>query len=71
MTYEQWKAFQERYEKEQAAKPVSKWAEPAVTYCKEHGLMSGDNDGKFRPQDTITRQEVAQVAMNLHKSLTK
>lgn len=67
VTYEQWLAFQKRYEKEKAAKAVSKWAEPAVTYCKENGIMSGDADGKFRPQDTITRQEVAQVAMMLDK----
>ncbi len=69
LSYEQWKEYQERYEKEQAAKAVSKWAEPAVTYCKEHGLMSGDKEGAFRPQSTITRQEAAQVAMNLHRKL--
>ncbi len=71
VTYEQWKEFQQRYEKEQAAKAASKWAEPAVEYCKANSLMSGDKDGKFRPQDTVTRQEVAQVAMNLHNELKK
>ncbi len=69
LSYEQWKEYQERYEREKAAKAVSPWAESAVTYCKEHGLMSGDKEGTFRPQSTITRQEVAQVAMNLHKEL--
>lgn len=69
MSYEQFVAYQKRYEAERAAKAVGKWAEPAVAYCKANGIMSGDADGKFRPQDTITRQEVAQVAMNLHKDL--
>lgn len=71
VTYERWKEFQQRYKKEQAAKEASEWAKPAVAYCKDHGIMSGDKDGNFRPQDTITRQEVAQIAMNLHKELTK
>lgn len=69
MTYEQWKEYQQRYEKEQATKAASKWAEPAVTYCKEHGLMSGDKEGTFRPQSFVTRQELAQVTMNQHKDL--
>ncbi len=69
LSYEQWKEYQERYEKEQAAKQVSKWAQPAVAYCKEHGLMSGDKEGTFRPQSFVTRQELAQVTMNQHKSL--
>ncbi len=71
VTYEQWKEYQERYEKEQAAKQTSKWAQPAVAYCMENGLMSGDKEGAFRPQAEITRQEVAQVAMNLHEKLKK
>ena len=69
VTYEQWKEYQKRYEKEQAAKQTSKWAEPAVAYCMENGLMSGDKEGTFRPRAEITRQEVAQVAMNLHEKL--
>lgn len=69
LSYERWKEYQERYEREKAAKPVSAWAQEAVDYCKEHGLMNGDADGKFRPQSAITRQEAAQVARNVHKSL--
>lgn len=66
-TYEQFKAYQEKYEKEKAAKAVSGWAKPAVEYCKANGIMSGDADGQFRPQANITRQEAAQVAMMLDK----
>ncbi len=65
VTYEQWKEHQERYEKEQAAKNASKWAEPAIKYCKEQGIMVGDKEGGFRPQSTVTRQELAQVAKTI------
>lgn len=64
-TYEQWKEYQARYEKEQAAKPVSGWAEQAVEHVKETGAMVGDGNGKFRPQSPVTRQELAQVLYNL------
>ena len=63
-TYEQWKEYQARYEKEQAAKAVSGWAEKAVEHVKETGAMVGDGNGKFRPQSPVTRQELAQVLYN-------
>lgn len=68
VTYEQWKEYQQRYEKEQAAKKTSAWAEPAVEYCRENHIMSGDGEGSFRPQSNVTRQELAQVMMNLQES---
>lgn len=67
MTYEQFAAYMERYEKERGKKSVSSWAKEAVDYCKKTGLMRGDADGSFRPQSRITRQEVAQVLYNLKK----
>ena len=54
----------EKYEAEQAKKPVATWAQEAVDYVKAEGLMSGDTDGSFRPQSPITRQEVAAVLKN-------
>lgn len=68
VTYEQWKEYRQRYEKEQAAKKTSAWAEPAVAYCKENHIMSGDGEGSFRPQSNVTRQELAQVILNLQES---
>ncbi len=68
VTYDEFKKYMAKYEQEKTAKGISDWAKPAVEYCREHGIMKGDADGKFRPQSSITRQEVAQVAMNLHKS---
>lgn len=68
MSYEQFKAYMERYERERAEKPVSDWAQKAVAYCRENGLMVGDRDGRFRPQAVITRQEAAQALFNLRKA---
>ena len=65
VTYEQWKEYMARYQKEQAAKRPSAWAEKAVEHVKETGAMVGDGNGKFRPQSPVTRQELAQVIYNL------
>lgn len=67
MTYEQWKKYQQRYEQEQAEKPVSEWAENAVNFVKDTGIMIGDKNGEFRPRSPISRQEVAEVLYNMAK----
>ncbi len=71
LTYEEFKAYQERYEQEKAKKPASKWAEPALAFCKEKGIMVGDKEGSMRPQAAITRQEAAQMARRLFEALTE
>ncbi|PWV99733.1 spore germination protein YaaH [Paenibacillus cellulosilyticus] len=38
---------------------IASWAQPAVATAKKLGLMNGDSDGKFRPTDSITREEAA------------
>lgn len=68
LTYEQWKEYRQRYEKEQAAKPESEWAKIPVAFCREQGLMSGDKEG-FRAQSALTRQEAAQIAKTLFEKL--
>ena len=45
-------------------KPVSGWAQGHVDTVKERGIMNGDTDGNFRPQDVITREEVAATLVN-------
>lgn len=47
-----------------------KWYAQSIAYCVEHGIMQGDGNGKFRPDEPITRAEVAAVAERLHKMLT-
>lgn len=65
LSYEDFVKYMRRYEREKAERPVSEWAEGAVKYCRENGIMNGDDDGEFRPQSAVTRQEVAQVIYNL------
>lgn len=61
VTYEQWKEYMERYEKERSAKPVDGWAQPYVEWAKETGVMVGDPDGNFRGQDPVIREESAAI----------
>lgn len=42
------------------------WYDDAVNYVKSVGLMVGDGNG-FRPNDNITRAEVAQILYNMSK----
>ncbi len=58
VTYEEFKAFQERYEGEQAKKTASQWAKAALAYGKEHGIMVGNEKGNQMPQSVPNRQEV-------------
>lgn len=48
-----------------------KWYAQSIAYCVSQGIMVGDPDGKFRPNDPITRAEVAAVAERLHKAINK
>ena len=37
------------------------WAEDAINFCAENGIIDGYADCSFRPDQTITRQEVATI----------
>lgn len=65
VTYEQFVEYMNRYLAEQAKAPADKWAEPAIAYCRENGLMVGDADGNFRPQSPVRREELAAVLSGL------
>lgn len=41
------------------------WAEAAIRRCIEAGLMQGDPDGSFRPDDKVSRAELATVLARL------
>lgn len=45
--------------------PVSNWASGFIAYCKYIKLMDGDNQGNFRPADTISIGECASVVMQV------
>lgn len=38
------------------------WALKAIKLMREHGLMIGDERGRFRPSDVVTRAEIAAIA---------
>ncbi|MBE7030666.1 MAG: hypothetical protein E7409_04460 [Ruminococcaceae bacterium] len=40
---------------------ISEWAFPSVIKLSLMGIVNGDTDAQFRPQDTATRAEVAKV----------
>lgn len=43
------------------------WAEAAIEAVKAAGLMQGDPDGRFRPNDPVTRAELATVIARLEE----
>ena len=45
---------------------IPAWAKEAVQKAEEQGLMLGDPDGNFRPNDPITRAELAVVLSRLN-----
>ncbi len=44
---------------------VASYAREAVIYCLSRGLISGFEDGSFRPKNTATRAQLAQILMRL------
>lgn len=65
MTYEQFKDYMNRYLREIANAPADAWAVPAIEYCKDQGLMVGDESGNFKPQSPVRREELAAVIKGL------
>ena len=41
------------------------WYVQVVAWAAQEGIMNGDGDGRFRPEDPITREEMCQVLYNL------
>lgn len=46
---------------------ISSWAYDAVDEAARDGLMLGDDNGKFRPKDYVTREEFAVVLQRLRR----
>lgn len=47
---------------------ISSWAKKAALACANGGLLSGYEDGSFRPKHRATRAEVAQILYNYQKN---
>ncbi len=58
-------------EKEVKKDYIGHWAESAIEEMVEKEIMVGDGKGTFRPDDAITRGEVAKTISNLLKYLGK
>lgn len=58
VTYEQWKQYMERYRKELAELPASKWAEKELAQAKLEGITDGQ-----RPRSFVTREEAAVMVL--------
>lgn len=79
MTYEETKRLIEEMvpklmaqaEADRADAPADAWAEPAIEWAKENGIMVGDKDGRFRPQSPVRREELAIVAKAIKEGETK
>lgn len=48
---------------------VGNWAEAAIDFCKEQGLMTGVTDTTFEPDRKITRAEIAVILRRLMNKL--
>lgn len=64
MSYEQFKAYMDQYEKEKASEKADDWSKEAINMAIARGYMVGYPDG-FHPQSNIRREEVAQISENL------
>lgn len=52
---------------------AGRWSEDYVAYCADKGMIDGDGNGKFRPNDSVTGLELAKVlvaAMGVKDGLT-
>lgn len=47
--------------------PSDYWAAEAIRYVKENGLMIGSGDGTFKPNEVVTRAQLAEVLYRLSK----
>ncbi len=62
-----------------ANKPVVKfsdlggvdWAYEAINYLAEEGVLAGKGDGKFYPNDTVTREEFVKIIVEAFKIYNK
>ena len=48
-----------------AKQSADTWAQPAIDYCQNIGIMVGDPDGNFRPQSPVKREEMAALLKGL------
>lgn len=50
---------------------AGRWSEEAIAKCVELGIMQGMGDGTFAPTQSLTREQAAQLALNIIECLKK
>ncbi|WP_435166817.1 S-layer homology domain-containing protein [Paenibacillus glycanilyticus] len=53
------------------AEQISDWASDSVIKAKQLGLLIGDEDGRFRPREGVSRAEAAVITLRLMEMLLK
>lgn len=53
------------------ATAISPWATAAVNAVRQHGLMSGDQENRFRPEAAVTQEEAIVLLTNLYELLSR
>nr|QOY38495.1 S-layer homology domain-containing protein [Anaerobacillus isosaccharinicus] len=48
--------------------PKNHWASEAIETVKEAGIMNGFADGTFKPNEPVTRAQLATVVANIFKN---
>jgi hypothetical protein len=48
---------------------IAGWAQEAAAYCSERGLITGRTDGRFDPNTTAERQDVAAIVTRFIKAV--
>lgn len=66
MTYEEFKAFMDRYLAERQQQPADEYAIEALSWAKENGLIEGSGSGNQMPQAWLTREDAAVILERYH-----
>lgn len=48
---------------------TGRWSEADIRWCIEHGLMEGYPDGRWKPKQAVTREELAVVLRRFHRMM--
>lgn len=66
--YEQWVKDYKKYMSDLIMKPADEYAEPALAWAKEKGIMIGDKTGNQMPQCPVKREDLACVLYSQEKN---
>ena len=59
LSYDQFCAYMDRYNQEKARDGASDWAEDALAWACEAGILRGNENGNLMPQSTLNREQFA------------